>query len=584
MQRKSRARAPWSAVLAIAVLAPARAQQPAREASAGSAANSTALAWNSRNAEHLFNRAGFGARPAEIASAVREGQEKFVGELLAGLGEPGEPFFLDEPPRPSRRDAMGEDAFKKQIEEYRREERRVLFGYSGWWIDQMIAGKDPLREKMVLFWHGYFTSSVRDVKSTVAMVQQNQLFHRLALGNFRELIGFVVRDPAMIEYLDNNQNRRGNPNENLARELMELFTLGAGNYTEEDIKEAARALTGWRTNDDKSESAFVPRQHDGGSKTILGRTGRFDAKDLIDILLDQPACPRWLAGKLLVYFEGQVPSEARLAEYAALLKAQKYEIAPFLQHLFLDQRFYRDEIVGERISGPIEYLVGCTRRLGLDVPPQLLWLGAGQLGQRLFDPPNVKGWEGGEAWITTSSLLARGNMAGMLLGVVHMEDVLKDDDLAIDGEPTMSDSAMEGGNEGGNEGAKERGKERGAGDDAPGKRSKAERKQGKQELGGELSALKRLTGEFYYPRLNLTARLGRLDVSSDAQIVDKLSEELLPVALSSESRAALLEFLAGERKTLSIADGKLLDSHGKAEDVLRRLAHLILSLPEAQLG
>jgi len=557
--------------LAIAMLAPARAQQ------AANAALPAPPAWNSRNVEHLFNRAGFGARPAEITSAVREGPEKLVGELLAGFGEPGEPFFLDTSPRPSRRDATSEEAYKKAIDEYRREERRVLFGYSGWWIDQMVAGRDPLREKMVLFWHGYFTSSARDVKSTVAMVQQNQLFHRLALGNFRELIGSVIRDPAMIEYLDNNQNRRGNPNENLARELMELFSLGAGNYTEEDIKEAARALTGWRTNDDKSESAYVPRQHDSGTKTILGRTGRFDAKDLVDILLDQPACPRWLAGKLLVYFEGAEPSEARLAEYAALLKAQNYEIAPFLRHLFLDPRFYRDEIVGERISGPVEYLVGCTRRLGLDVPPQLLWLGAGQLGQRLFDPPNVKGWEGGEAWITTSSLLARGNMAGMLLGVVHMEDVLKDDDLATESDPTMIDSPAP-------DPALEGAKERRAKDEQREKRLKAEAKLGKPEIGGELSALKRLTGEFYYPRMNLSARLARLDVATDAQIVDRLADELLPVALSSESRAALLEFLAGERKTLSIADGKLLESRSKAEEVLRRLAHLILSLPEAQLG
>jgi uncharacterized protein (DUF1800 family) len=565
-----------SAALAILLLAPARAQQ------AASAASPAPIVWNARNVEHLFNRAGFGARPAEIASAVREGPDKFVGELLAGLGEPGDPFFVDTPPRPSRRDAASDEAFKKQIEDYRREERRVLFGYSGWWIDQMIAGRDPLREKMVLFWHGYFTSSARDVKSAVAMIQQNQLFHRLALGNFRELIGAVIRDPAMIEYLDNNQNRRGNPNENLARELMELFSLGAGNYTEEDIKEAARALTGWRTNDEKSESAFVPRQHDGGVKTILGRTGRFDAKDLVDILLDQPACPRWLAGKLLAYFEGQAPSEARLAEYAALLKAQKYEIAPFLTHLFLDPRFYRDEIVGERISGPVEYLVGCTRRLGLDVPPQLLWLGAGQLGQRLFDPPNVKGWEGGEAWITTSSLLARGNMAGMLLGVVHMEDVLKDDDLTAESDPTMMDSSS--GDPAMTDPTKEGAKERRAKDESREKRLKAEAKLGKPEIGGELSALKRLTGEFYYPRLNLGARLSRLDAASDAQIVDKLADELLPVALSGESRAALLEFLAGERKTLSIADGKLLDSRAKAEDVLRRLAHLILSLPEAQLG
>jgi hypothetical protein len=366
----------------------------------------------------------------------------------------------------------------------------------------------------------------------------------------------------MIEYLDNNQNRRGNPNENLARELMELFTLGVGNYTEQDIKEGARALTGWRTNDDWSESYFAPRQHDDGKKTILGRTGRFDADDFVDILLEEPACPRWLAGKLIHFFEGRDPAPERLAEYAAFLAERKYEIAPFLQKLFLDPRFYRDEIEGERISGPVEYLVGCTRRLGIEVPSQLIWIGAGQLGQRLFDPPNVKGWEGDEAWITTSSLLARGNMAGMLLGVVHFEDVLKEDGFDLDDEPAM-DGGMMGG----------------MSSDA-----KPPKKDAKVDLGPDLGALKRLTGEFYFPRINLSARLARLGTASDAQIVDVLAGELLPVELSPESRSALLEFLAVERKAAAIADGKLLQNPAKGEDVLRRLAHLILSLPEGQLG
>ena len=201
------------------------------------------------------------------------------------------------------------------------------------------------------------------------------------------------------------------------------------------------------------------------------------------------------------------------------------------------------------------------------MPPQLLWLGAGQLGQRLFDPPNVKGWEGGEAWITTSSLLARGNMAGMLLGVVHLEDVLKDENVALDGNGP-SESEVEGG----------------AIDDELAKRSKTDKKKAKPDLGPEMGALQRLTGEFYFPRINLSARLSRWGVAKDAEIVAALADELLPVPLSAESRVALLEFLATERTALSIREGKLLDARGKSEDLLRRLAHLILSLPEAQLG
>lgn len=399
--------------------------------------------WNAQRAEHLLNRASFGARPNEIDYVVRTGREAFVHELLTGLAPAGEPFFVDAPVKPSRRelDALSEKDRRDALDRYRRDERELLFAYAGWWVEQMVDAKDPLREKMVLFWHGYFTSSMRDVKNGEAMIRQNELFRRYALGNFGDLLRAVLRDPAMLEYLDNNQNKKDKPNENLARELMELFTLGVGNYSEDDIKEAARALTGWRTQGG-SEALYSPRQHDNGKKTILGRTGRFDGDDVVDILLAQPACPRWVAGKLLEYFEGRKPSEARLAEYANFLKQQKYELAPFLEKLLVDERFYADELVGERIAGPVEYMVGSVRRLGVEVQPALLWLAAGQLGQRLFDPPNVKGWEGGEAWISTSTLLARGNMAGMLLGVVKLEDVLKDDSFEFGDEPGMMGGSM----------------------------------------------------------------------------------------------------------------------------------------------
>ncbi|MCC7014335.1 MAG: DUF1800 domain-containing protein [Planctomycetes bacterium] len=561
-------------LLASLVLAPSGLGRPQEPAAAEQRAS--AFEWGPRQAEHLFNRAGFGARPNEIGYALRMPHTDFVEQLLKGFAEGGDPFFVEPLARPARREFEGdEDAYRKALERYRREERALLVGYSGWWVDQMIDGKDPLREKMVLFWHGYFTSSARDVKSATAMVRQNELFHRHALGNFRELLRAIVRDPAMIEYLDNNQNRKGNPNENLAREIMELFTLGEGHYTEDDIKEGARALTGWRTNDDKTDAYFVSRQHDSGVKTILGRKGKFDADDFVDILLDQPACPRWIARRLLAYFEGAEPSEERLAEYAACLRAERFEVAPFLRKLFLDPRFYRDEILGERISSPVEYLVGTTRRLGVEVPAQLLWLAAGQLGQRLFDPPNVKGWEGGEAWITTSTLLARGNMAGMLIGVVKFEDVLKDESFDVgDGEDSMmGGDAMSGDSPSG--------AATGAGTARPKRDAKRE---AKPDLGPEMGALKRLTGEFYYPRINLSARATRLGVSRDGALIEALCDELLPVPLSETSRIALLDFLRAERGALMLEDGKLLSAGAKAEDVLRRLAHLILSLPEAQLG
>lgn len=554
-------------------LSRARAQEPAPRAASG-------LEWNALHAEHLFNRAGFGARPNEIEFALRGSHEHFVEQLLTGFTAPADPLFIDLPEMPQRRDFESRDEFDRANDRFRREERRVLTSFAGWWIDQMIEGKHPLQERMVLFWHGYFTSSTRDVKRTGAMVAQNELFRRHALGNFAELVHAIVRDPAMLEYLDNNQNRKDSPNENLARELMELFTLGEGHYTEQDIKEGARALTGWRTTDDKAGSYFQARQHDAGEKTILGKTARFDADSFVDLLLEQPECPRWVARKLLVHFEGVEPEPKRLEEYAKFLRASNWELKPFFRKLFLDPRFYAKDVLAERISSPVEYLVGCTRRLGLTVPPQVIWLGAGQLGQRLFDPPSVKGWDGGEAWITTSTLLGRGNMAGMLIGVVKIEDVLREDPLEIEPDDgAMMDGDTMGGDSMGSDvmsggGAKPDDKEKG------GKRA-AKRK---VDLGPEMGGLQRFTNEFYFPRINLTARMQRVGATRDTQIVDQLGSELLPVPLSEASRAALLEFLRIERSGLALEDGKLHTAGVKAEDTLRRLAHLILSLPEAQLG
>jgi uncharacterized protein (DUF1800 family) len=530
-------------------------------------------AWGPRAAEHLLNRAGFGGRPAEIEYLVQLGRATAVERLIAGSEAAyEEPFFVDAPARPMRA-GMGEDEFRKAMDEYRREERELLFQFAGWWVDQMLSGSHPLRERMTLFWHGYFTSSAREVKNATAMVRQNELFRRHALGNFRALLRDVLRDPAMLAYLDNDQNRRANPNENLARELMELFTLGEGNYTEDDVKEAARALTGWTTRDG-TKAEFVERAHDPGPKTVLGVKGRHDADGLIDVLLAQPACPRWVAQRLLLYFEGREPGDARVAEYAAALKENRFEIAPVLRKLFLDPAFYAGDVVAERIASPIDYLVGSSRRLGLRPPPQLVWLAAGQLGERLFDPPNVKGWEGGETWITTSTLLARGNMAGMLLGVISLEDVLREEPLELELaiEPSGADASM----------MDEAPMERAAPPDArPPKPGAARRK---IDMGPDLGMMKRLLTTGYSPRIHLTARCERSGARTDAAIVATLADELLGVPLSAESERVLLGFLARERERLRAGDGALLDQGTEVEHVLRQLAHLILSLPEAQLA
>jgi hypothetical protein len=254
--------------------------------------------WTAREAEHLLDRAGFGARPAEIAYAVRRGREAFVQELLDGYPDEVEPFFFDPPTPPKQRytDDMSDEAKREIRVQFKRDDRDELGHFAGWWIGQMLDGPHPLRERMTLFWHGYFTSSYREVKLGGPMIRQNELFRAHALGSFRELLGEVIRDPAMVLYLDNDKNRKDNPNENLARELMELFTLGEGHYTEHDVKEAARCLTGFAARYDTGVT-FRPGRHDRGKKEVLGVSGRLDADDLLRILLDDEQCPRWLAAR-----------------------------------------------------------------------------------------------------------------------------------------------------------------------------------------------------------------------------------------------------------------------------------------------
>jgi uncharacterized protein (DUF1800 family) len=504
--------------LLLALLAPL-----AQEAAPG-------IAWTARTVEHLYNRAAFGARPDEITSALAGTPEALVDALIEGFAEDERIFPYEVIHRPDPEDFADQHEYFAACADRRRRERTVISDYAAWWVEAMVAGKDPLREKMVLFWHNHLVSSAADVKSYVAMIRQNELFRREALGSFSRLLHAIASDPAMMVYLDNDQNVVGNPNENLAREIMELFALGIGNYTEQDIREGARALTGWKTDDIATQPRFLPKLHDKGEKTILGRKGNFGADDFVDILLEQPACPRFIAFKLLRYFEGVEPEAARLAEYADYLKSEDYELAPFLRKLFLDPRFYRDEIVGQRIAGPVEFVIGSARRLGASFPPKLLWLAASHTGQRLFEPPNVKGWEEGEAWIRTSTLLGRGNVAGLLLGIAKPTDVLQEE--RHDGQSLMDDS--------------------------------------------------RITG--YVPELSVTALASRFAAGGDAQLVARLCDELLPVPLTEASRAVLVEFLAGERKALGLAEDRLLGGGEKTEEVLRRLAHLILSLPEAQLS
>jgi hypothetical protein len=543
------------------------------------------VVWDERAAEHLLNRAGFGARPLEIKLAVRDGHVPTVDALLAGPEERSDPYFIE---RLGGRDGGAKDARDRRAEErgelsdeerrdlnrlMRRRDQRQLWGYTAAWCDAMLEGEDPLRDRMTLFWHGYFTSSMDDVKSSYNLIRQHMFLRDNALGNFGDLVRGIARDPAMLEYLDNRSNRKASPNENFARELMELFTIGEGRYTEDDVREAARAFTGW--TDRRGEFHFQQRQHDRGEKTVLGVTGRLDGDDVIDILLAHEACPRWVAGNLIEWLEGTPPDEARLAEYAALLREHDYELTPFLRTLFLDPRFYRDEVVGTRISGPVDHVVGTVRRLDVHAPGGLVVGSSQLLGQYLFHPPNVKGWDEGEAWITTSTLMQRGNLSGVLLGLIELADVVRPDPL----EALVVADGMESGMQGDMGGGMQEGMDDGMERVTPGERRAAL----KVKMRDGMKVLDRVTQSGWTPRINLASRIDRLGIESDEEVVDRLCYELLAVQPDSVMRAELVDFLTVERHELGIEEAALRDGGREAEYLLRRLAHLILCLPEAQL-
>jgi uncharacterized protein (DUF1800 family) len=297
-----------------------------------------------------------------------------------------------------------------------------------WWIKRMIETPRPLEEKMTLFWHGHFATSFRTIENSYHMFQQNMLFRKFAVGNFGELLFQIIRDPAMIAYLNNNQSRKGKPNENLAREIMELFSLGIGSYTEKDIKEGARALTGFTFDDD----TFVLRtnDHDTGGKTILGDSGNWDGDDFVKIILQQKACSQFIARKLYKYFVADIPpleaaegdrhmdtaTRRAIDDLASTMRGSKYEIKPVLRRMFLCEHFYDPQIRNQQIKSPVQLVVGAVRSLNTPLrDPGIVVDALDLMGQNVFMPPSVKGWDGGRSWVNTSTLYVRQNILAFLL-------------------------------------------------------------------------------------------------------------------------------------------------------------------------
>ncbi len=485
------------------------------------------------DARHLLFRAGFGGTPEEVQRLHRLGLERMVSWLVDYERMPDIVGPLTLKPLPP----LDYRAFRKLSEMERRrirgERRRIdagrVYKLLSWWGDRMLRTRRPLEEKMTLFWHGHFTSSQRDVRNGLRMYLQNQTLRENATGNFRDLLHAISKDPAMLEYLDNNRNRRGRPNENFAREVMELFTLGIGNYTEKDIKEAARAFTGWTFNGATSSFVFQMRQHDYGIKTFLGRTGNFDGDDILEILLEQKACAPFIAKKIFSFFAYENPDPAIVEDLGAFLRGCNYEIKPLLRRIFLSRAFYSKKAKGTQVKSPVMFVVSTIRMLGMNPPPGgLVAATANPLGQRLMDPPNVKGWERGLSWITTANLLSRNNVVGQLMKL-------------------------------------EFGK-------MP-KPPKGRMRAGRGQLRRELSS--------WDPGWSAKGIAEATEAQTVPDLVDRMASRFLLVPLSSASRDRLIRLLREKN------GGDVLDwNHLKGpsvERVFREFLHLLMSVPEFQV-
>jgi uncharacterized protein (DUF1800 family) len=387
----------------LADLDPVEAWQPWRP----DAANP----WNRKWAGHLCRRAAFGASWPELEAAVRDGPEATVQKLFTGgpghedfdeLMDALAPYYLLDNPQ--------NDASAHRLQ--------------GWWLYRMILTPSPLRERLTLFWHNHFATSIAKVRQPALMLKQNALLRRHALGKFGPFLQEMSKDPAMLIWLDSNSNVKAHPNENYAREVMELFSLGVGNYTEHDIREAARAFTGWHSGGDKF--SFNRLQHDDGAKTVLGQTGNWNGGDVVRIVLEQPAAARFLVRKLYRHFigEAETPPDRLLEPLAERFRRSDYDIGDLIGAMLRSRHFFSAYAYHQRIKSPAEYVVGLFRSFG--VKPE----GAGDglqdngfplpgplegMGQALFAPPNVKGWDGGKAWLNTATLLARHNFAWKFL-------------------------------------------------------------------------------------------------------------------------------------------------------------------------
>ncbi len=581
-------------------------------------------AWSRDRAAHLLERAGFGGPPEEInqlaALTPQQAVERLVNyRAIANDHLPAfdESDIFDPPVEPfpkSRAEAVriarengeamgvtikpgGDRPLQPVVNRFfywLRADYLEVRRAAQWWANRMLITRRPLEEKLALFWHGHFATSDTKLRDYRKSLKQLALFHQHGSGSFRDLLIGVAKDPAMLVYLDARENIKGSPNENFGREILELFTMGVGNYTETDIREAARAFTGW-TNDGL-RFVVKPELHDDGHKTFLGRSGNFDGVEIIDIILEQPVTARFIAAKLYRYFVHDDPSAELIAELGKRFQEGGYDIGDLLRTIFVSRDFYSPPAYATQIKSPVHLVVSTYRKLGLrEIPgvPDFNTI-TRNLGQELFHPPNVAGWEGGRSWVTPALLLERGNFAREVLFPdianfqppdQRMPELNRKVAVKIIQGYEISQATIER--------SPEMQMDAGVSDNAMDGEVMAEVSMFNQMAGadedfntrygsthGWLEAFRRVKP---IPRqaaqLSLTAMVTEAGLQTSAEVVEYFAAHLLRVPLGTDERRALIDFLSQELGTDEIAPAL-----SYLEEPLRLLVHLIMSTPAYQLG
>jgi uncharacterized protein (DUF1800 family) len=572
----------------------------------------TAADWSRDRAAHLLERAGFGETPEEIdrlAAMTPEAAVKRLVEYQKVENNHLRPFdesgIYDPPVEPfpkSRADAVriakanGEAMGVKVKPEGDRPLQPVVnrFFYwlradylevrraAQWWVQRMLTTHRPLEEKLALFWHGHFATSDDKVRDYRKMLKQLALFYKHGNGNFRDLLIGVAKDPAMLVFLDAGDNVKGRPNENFGREILELFTMGVGNYSETDIREASRAFTGW-TNDSLT---FVVKAdlHDDGEKTFLERTGRFDGVGVIDVILEQDVTARFIAGKLYRYFVREDASPELIARLGKFLKDKEYEIAPLLTTIFSSRDFYSPPSYATQIKSPVQLIVSSYKKLGLTEIPGVpdFDVTTRDLGQELFHPPNVAGWKGGRSWITPAILLQRGDFVRNVLfpDFVNfqppdrqMPDTNREVALKIAQGYDITSATIEvPNNASSSENSMSMFNQMADADE--GYNTRYGSTIGWMEAFRRVQPIPRQAAQ-----LNFTQIVMKAELKTTTEVVDYFLGRLLRAPLAADDRQALIDFLAKE-----LGSEHLEPAASYLEEPVRLLVHLIMSTPEYQLG